>query len=312
MVRSKLAPLVRLAAPFTVGVLMVCATWIACAEVARADSVLVVLDRGPEARKQGQPHTERAQRIARAFAAAGHDVRSYAIGARKNGEVGVAPYEPSADGVRSLEASVDSAFVSAVDPRHAIRFAINRRVEGRPIQVVLVGPYAPHRVRNTVEARSLTFALEQWNNTTLAASKLLAIGLDPLAYERLHPDHEKAPTGFVASAWLVLDATLSAIAPSPWSAFDGAPLQATGTARVDAIVVGTPPAGAPFSAAGDHPDDQAAVLEQDDNGTWPISLHRGRAHGRVATIAIRPKSENDNLACRAAASNVDRLGQAAR
>lgn len=179
---------------------------------ARAESVIVVVDRGQGARAGSVEQAALTLRVAAACQARGDSLRVMAVGARANGKPRVldlrVPLEAQA--LADLDAKEGTAFDGPSDARAALAAALRGSTPREPVTLILVGPFG--KVEPVPEGAG--FALESWNRTAPAGSRILPLSLSADGAALL-----ASAKGFQARGTLVLALGPASALPEPWSAF---------------------------------------------------------------------------------------------
>lgn len=209
---------------------------VAWEQTARAETVVVVLDRGAGAGGRATEEAALAQRLVRRCQERGDTVRACAVGARPSGKPRVVDLKVPPDEAqwKGLGATEGTAFDGRSDVRAALAAALRGTTPKDALVVVLVGPFG--RVEPVPEGAG--FALETWNRTAPPGSRLIPLSLSTEAAKVVEGAKGYQPRGAVVFG--LADVVVEA---QPWSAFDEAPrLEARLSASIDAVAWGEGPA----------------------------------------------------------------------
>lgn len=246
---------------------------------AHADTV-VVLDRGQGAQAARAEHAALALRLATAVAARGEPLRVMAVGARASGKPRVTDLRLPLDAaaLQALDAREGAAFEGPSDARAALAAALRGSTPRDPVTLLLVGPFG----RLDPAPEGTGFALETWNRTAPAGSRLVPLGLSVEALGALG-----TARGLLTRGVVVLALGPAQARAEPWSAFhDSVVLRAEVEVPVERVAFGEdPPERVPLEAEGGEGDSLTALPAGAGRLRW--RLEHAQVKGLRAQVAFR-------------------------
>lgn len=259
------------------------------AEPARAETVVLVLDRGQGAQASSTQDAALTLRLAHLCQARGDALKVIAVGARANGKPRVVDLSVplTAPALAALDGKEGTSFDGPSDARAALAAALRGSTPRAPLTLVLLGPFG--KVEPTPEGAG--FALDTWNRTAPPGSRLLPLSLSPEGAALL-----SGAKGWQASGTLVLAVGPASFEPEPWSAFDeGAVLSALVRVLVTRIAWGAAAASAPDVTALGAADDVLTRLEPEGD-TQRFRLEHPRVRGLSTRLAFEPPRPEGSFA----------------
>ena len=259
-----------------------------------AARVIVVLDRGAQAKTTAEGDAGNAVRLVERIQAQGRRALLLALGRDAKGRAVTRNLRPTADGLRELSEDEDYAFRGDSDARVALQRALAAHDGEGPVDILLLGPFQGTPPEDAEVDEALALIPGTWSETAPAGSRILPVRLQPEALASL-----RDARGLAASGWLVAGMGAPSVKPAPFSplALPGAapaPLRAEIRLLVDVLPLGSTTSIEPVVEVRTDVEGDS-ITTRTVAGLHTFTIERAQRDGRTAALRFQQVDRPDVL-----------------